>query len=60
MQTHNLLKEIHAETARFILYTVYDTMYLHCTRIKPKKSIFVQLMLVAFHFDTHVHRMCFG
>lgn len=61
MHTQNLLKEIHAETARFILYTVYDTMYLHCTRIKPKKKkIFVQLMLVAFHFDTHVHRMRFG
>lgn len=53
MHTQNLLKEIHPETVRFILYTVYDTMYLHCTRIK-------QLMVVANYFDIHVHRMCFG
>lgn len=37
MHIQTLLKEIHAETFRFILFTVYDTMYLQA--LNKKKEI---------------------
>lgn len=48
MQIQTLLKEIHAETFRFILFTVYDTMYLQALN-KTKKvfcSINVSLIFI--------------
>lgn len=37
MHIQTSLKEIHAETFRFILFTVYDTMYLQA--LNKKKEI---------------------
>lgn len=50
MHIQTLLKEIHAETFRFILFTVYDTMYLQALNKNKqnKKYIFVQLITLIF------------
>lgn len=41
MQIQTLLKEIHAETFRFILFTVYDTMYLQA--LNKTKKVFCSI-----------------
>lgn len=47
MHIQTLLKEIHAETFRFILFTVYDTMYLQALNKKKRnRFLFNQCKLI--------------
>lgn len=43
MHIRTLLKEIHAETFPFILFTVYDTMYLQALNKKKKEIDFCSI-----------------